>query len=146
MKKKITLPVTGFDPVPSLTQYAQVAVRVVRSAPPDADAVGIPVAEDGAVPKALGLDRATLAAAGFDGKVGQALLVPKADGPLLVAVGVGKANRADASARRGRGVRARPPRVRTSRRRCPTPAASSPRSRRRRWSKACCSPAIVTTR
>ncbi|MBK9116065.1 MAG: leucyl aminopeptidase [Betaproteobacteria bacterium] len=100
MKKKITLPVTGFDPVPSLTQYAQVAVRVVRSAPPDADAVGIPVAEDGAVPKALGLDRATLAAAGFDGKVGQALLVPKADGPLLVAVGVGKANRADASALR----------------------------------------------
>lgn len=100
MKKKITLPVTGFDPVPSLTQYAQVAVRVVRSAPPDADAVGIPVAEDGAVPKALGLDRATLAAAGFDGKVGQALLVPKADGPLLVAVGVGKANGADASALR----------------------------------------------
>lgn len=100
MKKKITLPVAGFDPVPSHSQFAQVAVRVVRSAPPGADAVGIPVAEDGAVPKDLGLDRATLAAAGFDGKIGQALLVPKAGGPLLVAVGVGRAGKADASALR----------------------------------------------
>ena len=100
MKKKITLPVAGFDPVPSLTHAAKVAVAVARAAPSDADAVGIPVAAEGAVPKVLGLDRATLAAAGFDGKVGQALLIPKAQGPLLVAVGVGEAGRADAAALR----------------------------------------------
>ena len=104
MKKKVTLPVAAFDAVPSLEQLAEVAISVARAAPAGVDAVGVPVATDGNVPKSLGLDRATLAAAGFEGKVGQALLVPKADGPLLVAVGVGRAGKANASALRDAGA------------------------------------------
>jgi len=100
MKKKVTLPIAGFDPVPSIAQVADVALHVARSAPAAADAIGIAVATDGPVPRSLGLDRKTLAAAGFEGKVGQALLVPRADGPLLVAVGVGAAGKADAAALR----------------------------------------------
>ena len=100
MKKKTTLPVAGFDPVPSIGHYDDVTVEVVRAASAGVDAVGVPVAVDGAVPKALGLDRGALAAAGFEGKVGQALLVPKSGGPLHVAVGVGPAGKADATALR----------------------------------------------
>ena len=41
------------------------------------------------MPRQLGLDRATLAAGGFEGKVGQTLVVPRKDGPSVVAVGTG---------------------------------------------------------
>ena len=55
----------------------------------DAAAVGIPVGPKGAVPKALGVDRATLATLGFEGKVGQACPVPGGNGATLIAVGIG---------------------------------------------------------
>src|SRR4051794_9302340 len=63
-------------------------ITVARTQPKTADAVGVAVAESGPVPRALGLNRAALTAAGFDGKVGQVLAVP---GTPLIAVGVGTA-------------------------------------------------------
>ena len=66
------------------------AVQIVRTAPKTAEAVGVPVATTGAVPRSLGLSRAALAAHGFEGKVGQTLLVPAASGPTQIAIGIGE--------------------------------------------------------
>ena len=66
------------------------AVQIARSTPKHADVVGVPVATTGAVPRSLGLSRAALAAHGFEGKAGQTLVVPAADGPTHIAVGVGE--------------------------------------------------------
>ena len=55
-----------------------------------AGAIGYLVGPDGDVPAALGLGRAALEAAGFDGAAGSALVVPNADGPTNVAVGIGR--------------------------------------------------------
>ena len=57
--------------------------------PRSADAVGLAVGSSGAVPRQLGLNRAALEAYGFTGEVGQTLVVPSREGPMLVAVGVG---------------------------------------------------------
>ena len=64
-------------------------VEVVRTAPRDVDVVGIPVATEGTVPRTVGLSRSALKAHGFEGKVGQTLVVPAATGPTIVAVGTG---------------------------------------------------------
>ena len=64
--------------------------EIVRSVPRNTDAVGVPVASEGAVPRSLGLNRAALAANGFEGKAGQTLVLPSATGPVQIAVGVGK--------------------------------------------------------
>jgi leucyl aminopeptidase len=79
------------NPIPSVRSSGGPAVRVVASAPADAGAIGIPVAAEGPLPSELGLDRAALAAAGFGGQVGQALVLPRQTGPTLVAVGIGGA-------------------------------------------------------
>lgn len=65
------------------------SAALARSLPRTADAIGVPVATTGPVPRSLGLGRAALAAHGFDGKPGQVLVVPSAGGPTHVAVGVG---------------------------------------------------------
>ncbi len=77
------------DLTPSRKQSAQVTVDVASTVPPDATAISVPVRTDGAVPDLLGLDRATLEAAGFTGEAGQSLLIPRAAGPSVVAVGIG---------------------------------------------------------
>ncbi len=41
------------------------------------------------MPRSLGLNRAALTAAGFDGKAGQTLVLPSANGPTQIAVGIG---------------------------------------------------------
>ena len=83
-----------FDPAPGgRPDRAGRDRRGARALPPDADAVGVLVASDGAVPDEVGHDRAALEAAGFAGKAGQALVLPQADGPPLVVVGVGRAGR-----------------------------------------------------
>ena len=64
-------------------------VSIARTTPKIANAVGVPVATSGAVPRSLGLNRAALAAHGFEGKIGQTLVIPTASGPTQVAVGVG---------------------------------------------------------
>jgi leucyl aminopeptidase len=66
------------------------AIEIVRSVPRAADAVGVPVASEGAVPRSLGLNRAALAANGFEGKPGQTLVIPSANGATHIAVGIGK--------------------------------------------------------
>ena len=81
--------VAEFHPAPSIGRADRLHVGVARSAPADADVVGYAVGERGAVPRQLGLDRATLTAAGFEGKVGQTLVVPRKDGPSVAAIGVG---------------------------------------------------------
>lgn len=66
-----------------------VNVHIARTAPRLVAAIGVPVAPTGAVPRSLRLNRAGLAANGFEGKPGQTLVVPAADGPALIAVGIG---------------------------------------------------------
>ena len=66
-----------------------VSVSVVRSVPSSAAAVGLAVGPSGPVPRQLGLNRATLEAHGFTGKVGQTLVVPSSSAPVYVAVGIG---------------------------------------------------------
>ncbi len=67
---------------------ANVTVTVAKSAPKDATAVAYGVATKGAVPRQLGANRAGLDANDFDGKVGQMLAIPNADG-VAYAIGVG---------------------------------------------------------
>jgi leucyl aminopeptidase len=95
----LTSAALSFDPAPSRSR-SDVEVGVARSVPSDAGVVGVPVGTDGTVPRQLGLDRATLTAAGFDGKVGQTLVVPRRSGPSVVAVGVGDRVAVDATALR----------------------------------------------
>jgi leucyl aminopeptidase len=64
------------------------AFEIGRSVPRSADAVGVPVFIEGTVPRSLGLGRKELSALGFDGKVGQTLVVPGGT-PIAIAVGVG---------------------------------------------------------
>ncbi len=71
-----------------------IAIQPVRTLPRTADAVGVPVGTKGIVDRQLGLSRDALAAHGFEGKVGQTLVVPRASGPALVAVGIGDPARA----------------------------------------------------
>ncbi len=67
-----------------------IAFSVTRSAPRDAKAIGIGVFTEGAVGRALGIDRAGLSALGFEGKPGQACVVAGGTGPTRVALGLGK--------------------------------------------------------
>jgi len=75
---------------------SSVTVDTARSIPSSATAVGYAVATKGAVPRRLGLSRAALEAAGFDGTIGQTLVVPSADG-ASVALGVGDPGSIDAN-------------------------------------------------
>lgn len=65
------------------------SLDIARTAPRDIDAIGVPVASEGPVPRSLGLSRARLAELGFEGKVAQTLVLPSASGATLIAVGVG---------------------------------------------------------
>ena len=76
-------------------KHAQLVVTVARETP-SSEVVGIPVTSDKSVPAELGVSRAQLAAAGFDGKIGQTLVVPSSGKSILVAVGVGEGNSATA--------------------------------------------------
>src|SRR4051794_30922600 len=85
--------VAGDDGRPDLVAMSQspVTVQIARSTPNDVGAVAIPVAASGTVPKSVGLTRAALAAAGFEGKAGQTLVIPSATEPITIAVGIGDA-------------------------------------------------------
>jgi len=81
----------GVHPAPSLAEAGRIKVSVARSVPANATAIGVAVGTRGAVPKQLGVDREALAAAGFEGKSGQALVIPRERQPVLIAVGIGEA-------------------------------------------------------
>ena len=93
---------TDFDPAPSL--QSSVAVTVSTKVDTDALVVGHLVAQDGPVPEQRGLDAAALEAAGFEGKVGQTIVLPAADGPMTVLVGVGEPGELDADRLRDAGA------------------------------------------
>ena len=80
----------AFNPTPSVARVETVMIGIAPVAPQTAGAIGYLVGPDGDVPAALGLGRAALEAAGFDGAAGSALVVPNADGPTNVAVGIGR--------------------------------------------------------
>ncbi|MEY2581093.1 MAG: leucyl aminopeptidase [Ilumatobacteraceae bacterium] len=67
-----------------------VDVHVARTVPKTVEIVGVPVGVSGPVPRSLGLNRAALTAAGFEGKSGQTLVLPSATGPAQIAVGIGE--------------------------------------------------------
>jgi leucyl aminopeptidase len=89
--------ITDFDPIPSRKSSKSLRVRVASSVPDDAEAVGVPVANSGAIPDLLGKDRAALEALDFNGEAGQALRMPQSEGPTLVAIGVGDPDTLDAA-------------------------------------------------
>jgi leucyl aminopeptidase len=74
---------------PPMQKTDRIKVGVARAVPAGADAVGVAVGTSGAVPNQIGLDRDALAAAGFEGKPGQTLLIPKGKQAVIVAVGIG---------------------------------------------------------
>jgi leucyl aminopeptidase len=74
-----------------------VEVTTARSAPASADVVGWAIGTTGAVPRQIGLNRAALKAEGFTGAIGQTLVIPRADGPSMVAVGIGDPAALDAN-------------------------------------------------
>ncbi|GAA3592549.1 leucyl aminopeptidase [Klugiella xanthotipulae] len=78
---------SDFTPWPS--RGAQAEVKITKYVDPSTDTVGHAVSTDGDVPWVIGLDREGLAAAGFTGKVGETLLLPRHGEPSLLAVGVG---------------------------------------------------------
>ena len=67
-----------------------ITLKIVSKTPSDVDAIGFGVGSEGAVPKAVGLNRKVLAANGFDGKPGQTLTLPSAHGPAVIVVGIGE--------------------------------------------------------
>ena len=75
---------------------SSVAVSTARAVPKSATAIGFAVATKGPVPRGLGVGRGGLEANGFEGKPGQTLSVPTADG-VVVAVGVGDPGTIDAA-------------------------------------------------
>lgn len=81
--------VAEFHPAPSVEEIGATKIHAAKSVPKNAGAIGVPVGVDGPVATELGLDRPTLEAAGFEGKMGQSLVVPRAGKPALVAVGIG---------------------------------------------------------
>lgn len=88
--RRVTRAEAAFELTPSRHPSMAVRVAVGRSAPDDATVIGVPVATDGDVPRErLDLDRATLEASGFNGGVGETLVLPRADGPTIIEIGVG---------------------------------------------------------
>jgi leucyl aminopeptidase len=86
-----------FNPIPSRDGFKSLTVRVAASVPDDVDAIGIPVATAGAIPDLFGRNRAALEALDFKGEPGQALRMPRSDGPTLVAIGVGDTDTVDSA-------------------------------------------------
>jgi leucyl aminopeptidase len=88
------------DVIPSVRRTTVVTTKPTDAELSSVDAVAVPVTTDGAVPAELRCDRRALHRAGFSARVGQALAVPVADGPSLVAVGVGPSGTLDQAALR----------------------------------------------
>src|SRR5262245_24356227 len=73
--------------VPSSSLRAKVSVSAASTT--DAPALGIAAYSSGQVSGALSLPRERLAAAGFTGGAGKALVVATAKGPVIIAAGMG---------------------------------------------------------
>lgn len=84
-----------FTPVPSQYPEQPVVVSVTAEPLSGLDVIGYAVEKGGRIPAALGVDAPGLERAGFTGALGQTLLLPQADGPALVAFGVGSRDEQD---------------------------------------------------
>ncbi len=73
---------------------SQITFKVAKTSDSAAKAVGIAVASDGVVAKEVGMTRDQLAALGFEGKVGQTLVLPTSKTRQTIAVGVGELEKA----------------------------------------------------
>jgi len=78
-----------FDPIPSFARTLGVTLAVADTVPGAATVYAVPLTTEGDVAPTVGLDRDALAAAGMTGELGQALVLPSAEGPLKVVVGLG---------------------------------------------------------
>lgn len=94
-KQRVTRATSTFDPVPSRTRSALLTIDVAAAPPPGTEALGVPVATSGDVPSVIGVDRARLLESGFSGALGQTLVLPHEDRPVVVAVGIGAAGDLD---------------------------------------------------
>jgi leucyl aminopeptidase len=95
--------VNGFNPTPSRQHAAKVVIETVpatKVADYLGGAVALAVGTSGEMPAAVGVSRQALREAGFDGRLGQTLVLPRSDGPPLVAVGIGEPETLDANALR----------------------------------------------
>ena len=97
---RATRATSGFDQTPSRARSSLLRIGVDRAAPADTEAIGIPVATAGDVPAAVGVDRALLLESGFTGAVGQTMVLPRGERPVVVAVGIGDPGSLDASSLR----------------------------------------------
>ncbi len=79
---------------------SQITFKVAKTSDSAAKAVGIAVASDGVVAKEVGMTRDQLTALGFEGKVGQTLVLPTNKTRQTIAVGIGEAAKANADAMR----------------------------------------------
>ncbi|GMU03808.1 leucyl aminopeptidase [Corallococcus caeni] len=92
-----------FHPAPSIEPPEETKLAVSSSLPASAGCIGSFVGEEEGL-KDPHFDRAFLKAAGFEGKAGQTLVIPRTDGPPLVAVGVGAMARLDPGTLRDAGA------------------------------------------
>ncbi len=89
-----------FSAVPSQAPERTVGFLAPTKIPVDLDAVGFAIGSNGEGARALGVDFAALSRAGFEGKAGQTLVIPQAEGPVFIAVGAGAAEAQTAHALR----------------------------------------------
>jgi len=94
---RVTRATATFDPVPSRIRSALLTIDVAAAPPPGTEALGVPVAAGGDVPPIIGVDRARLLESGFSGALGQTLVLPHEDRPVVVAVGIGEPGSIDAA-------------------------------------------------
>jgi leucyl aminopeptidase len=92
------------DPTPSIKRLSGLTIDISESIPSDAGCIGVPVGTDGEISTILGLDRETLTRSGFDGALGQALVLPRQNEPTLVAIGIGDPTELDAAKLRDTGA------------------------------------------
>ncbi|RKH72524.1 leucyl aminopeptidase [Corallococcus aberystwythensis] len=85
-----------FHPAPSIEPPEETKLAVSSSLPAEAGCIGAFVGSDAGV-KDASFDPALLKASGFEGKAGQTLVIPRVEGPPLVAIGVGPLAQLDAS-------------------------------------------------
>ena len=78
----------------------QITFKIAKSGDTSAKAVGIAVASEGALAKEIGMTRDQLTALGFEGKLGQTLVLPNGKKQLVIAVGIGEVAKANADAMR----------------------------------------------
>ena len=73
----------------------QITFKVAKVSDSSAKAFGIAVASEGSLAKEVGMTRDQLTALGFEGKLGQTLVLPNSKKQLTIAVGIGEAAKAD---------------------------------------------------